>query len=88
MNSIDQVSFFLQGSFVMNDRDVDRQSKPRKKLVLNKETVRVLTDREQMAIEGGFMRACTNGLSTCSPGGNTGGVTVTCKPALTLVGCY
>ncbi len=56
-----------------DERDVDRQPKARKKLVLNKETVRVLTDQEQMAIEGGASptaacNTCGHNYSVCAPG--------------------
>lgn len=49
-----------------------------KKLTLNKETIRVLTDREMLDVEGG---TCNNPRSTCSvfftQGCNTS-VTCTC----------
>ncbi len=60
----------------MNDKEVDRQPKARKKLVLNKETIRVLTEQELVGIEGGAKPTgtcacggtCGNNLSTCPVG--------------------
>jgi hypothetical protein len=63
----------------MHDRDVDRQPKTRKKLVLNKETVRVLTDQELMGVEGGLKPTFgCSGQATCACGGTCGNDLSTC----------
>ena len=74
-------AFLSAKGFVMNDKRDVGQPKARKKLVLNKETVRVLTDQEQMDVEGGFKptNGCSNG-NTCACGGTCGNNLSTCAP--------
>jgi bacteriocin-like protein len=65
----------------MRDTEVDRQPKLPKKLVLHKETVRVLSEKELAGIEGGFSPtlACS-GNNTCACGGSCGSPRSTCNP--------
>src|SRR5207237_484028 len=72
---------YCERSFIVNDKEVERQPKTRKKLVLNKETIRVLTEQELVGIEGGFKPtyACS-GANTCACGGTCGNNLSTCAP--------
>jgi bacteriocin-like protein len=61
----------------------EMRSQPRlsRKLTLNKETVRVLTDKELAGVEGGFRPTIgCSGANTCACGGSCGNNLSTCIP--------